>query len=341
MTSETLPTTSTEVCFAGYPKDVVRPEHFTVRQTLVDEPGPGQVLVRNDFMTLAAAYRDQMTPATNIPIPVFQLGQPMWGRTVGTVVRSNSPNLAVGDLVEHFHGWREYAVGSAAEFHKRDRALLPGAEYYLTQGPTAWRGMVEMANVGDGDVVFVSGATSGVGSLAGQIAKLLGAKRVIGSTGSKSKAEYLLRECGFDAVFDYHDGPVVDRLRELAPDGINVFFDNVGGEQFEAAVAAAAPFARFALCGSLSGQLETGGSGGHPRLDLMTAIPKQLILRPFATYHTPEQIDGWNKQFSIWLRDGRIAFPHTIVPGGVADLPANFLALLERRFTGNVIAKLS
>lgn len=340
MTNEALPAVSTQVRLAAYPGDKVSLEHFTVTQTELAEPGPGQVLVRNEYMTLAAAFLDQMTPDTTIPIPVFQLGQPMWGRTVGTVVRSNSPDLAAGDLVEHFNGWRDYAVGAAAEFHKRDRELLPSPEYFLSQGPTAWRGMVEMAGVGEGDVVFVSGATSGVGSLAGQIAKARGAKRVIGSTGSKSKAEYLLKECGFDAVFDYHDGPVVDQLRELAPEGINVFFDNVGGEQFEAAVAVAASFARFALCGALAGQFGQG-NGGRPALDLVAAIPKQLTLRPFATYHTPEQIADWNKQFSAWLQDGSITFPHTVVSGTVADLPANFIALLDRKFSGNVAAKLS
>jgi len=332
---------NTEVHLASYPDGAVSPEHFSVVQTEVAEPGPGQVLVRNEFMTLAAAYRDQMKPFTNIPIPVFQLGQPMWGRTVGTVVSSNSPDLAVGDLVEHFYGWREYSVGTPAEFHKRDRDLFPSPQYFLSQGPTAWRGMVEMAGVSEGDVVFVSGATSGVGSLAGQIAKARGAKRVIGSTGSKSKAEYLVKECGFDAVFDYHDGPVADLLREFAPDGISVFFDNVGGDQFEAAVAVAAPFARFALCGALSGQLDDASDGSRPRLDLMTCFPKQLIIRPFATYHTPDQINDWNKQFSAWLREDKITFPHTVVPGGVADLPKNFVALLERKFSGNVMSQLA
>lgn len=334
-------TTNTEVHLAAYPQGPVSPDHFTVVQAELPEPGPGQVLVRNELMTLAAAYRDQMKPFTNIPIPVYQIGQPMWGRTMGTVVSSNSPDLAEGDLVEHYLGWREYAVGTPAEFHKRDRGLLPSPGYFLNQGPTAWRGMVEMAGVGEGDVVFVSGATSGVGSIAGQIAKARGAKRVIGSTGSKAKAEYLVKECGFDAVFDYHDGPVVDQLRELAPEGITVFFDNVGGDQFEAAVAVAAPYARFALCGALSGQLgDAGEDGTRPRLDLMACFPKQLTLRGFATFHTPDQIADWNNQFSAWLREGRITFPHTVVAGNVADLPKSFVALLDRKFSGNVMAQL-
>jgi len=163
---------------------------------------------------------------------------------------------------------------------------------------------------------------------------------VIGSTGSKEKIDFLVDELGFDAAFDYHDGPVVDRLKELAPDGIDVFFDNVGGEQFEAAVTAAARGARFALCGALSGQLG-GGTGGSPRLDLMTAFPKELVLRPFATLHTPDQIADWNEHFGRWLREERIVFPHTAVEGGVPALAENFIALLNRRYSGTVVARLT
>jgi len=340
MTNDVLPAVSRQVRLVAHPDGDVTPDIFTVVEVDLAEPGEGEVVVRNDWMTLGAVARDQMVPGAQLPIPPFRPGEPMWGRSVGTVVRSADPRLAVGDLVEHFHGWRDYASGPAHEFYPRDRALLPGPEYFLAQGPTAWRGMVDMAGVGPDDVVFVSGATSGVGALAGQIAKRLGAKRVIGSTGSRQKITYLVEELGFDAAFDYHDGPVVDRLRELAPEGITVFFDNVGGEQFEAAVEVAAPFARFALCGALAGQLGDG-DGGRPRLDLMAAITKQLALRPFATYHTPEQIAGWNQQFGEWLREDRIVLPRTDVGGGVADLPKTFIGLVERRYTGTVLVKLS
>ncbi|WP_406149004.1 zinc-binding dehydrogenase [Streptomyces sp. NBC_01012] len=340
MTYEALPPMSRELHLAAYPDDEVTPEHFRLTETELSDPDDGKVVVRNLWMSLGAVYRDQMIPDTDLPIPVFRPGQPMWGRTVGTVVRSNSPELAVGDLVEHFYGWREYATGYAQEFFRRDAGLLPAPEYFLAQGPTAWRGMVDMAEVGEGDTVFVSGATSGVGSLAGQLAKLRGAKRVIGSTGSKAKIGYLVDELGFDAAFDYHDGPVVDRLMELAPDGIDVFFDNVGGDQFEAAVAAAARGARFALCGALAGQLGDD-AGGRPRLDLMTAYPKELVLRPFATLHSPDQIADWNEHFGRWLREERIVFPHTAVEGGIPALAENFIALLNRRYSGTVVARLT
>jgi NADPH-dependent curcumin reductase CurA len=338
MTNEPIPATGLEVQLAAYPGAEVSLSDFALVEAPLAEPGPGQVLVRNEWMALGASLRDQMTPGIELPIPTFQVGEAMWGRAVGTVVRSQSPDLAVGDLVEHFFGWRDYACNYAQAFFKRDRDLLPGSEYFLAQGPTAWRGVVEVADVHEGDVVFVSGATSGVGALAGQIARKRGAKLVIGSTGSPAKAGFL-KELGFDAVFDYHDGPVLDRLRELAPDGITVFFDNVGGEQFEAAVQAAAPGARFALCGALAGQYG-GRDGGCPRFDLMKAFPKELVLRPFATMHTPEQFAHWNAQFARYLAEGGFAFPHTIVEGGVAGLPETFLRMLRGEFSGTAVVRL-
>jgi NADPH-dependent curcumin reductase CurA len=339
MSSEPLPATSREIRLASYPQGDVTLDHFTLAEAPLAEPADGEVVVRNDWMTLGSVARDQMNPDTKLPIPVFQPGVAMWGRTVGTVVRSNSPLLAVGDLVEHFSGWRDYAVGDAHGFFRRDRELLPSPEYFLSQGPTAWHGLMAKAQVREGDVVFVSGATNGVGALAGQIARLSGAAKVIGSTGSKEKIDFLVDELGFDAAFDYHDGPIADRLAELAPDGVDVVFDNVGGEQFDAAVQAARFGARFALCGALGGQ--HGGDGGSPRLPLMTAISKDLTFHGFATLHTPDQIDGWNARFGAWLAEGRIVFPHTVVEGGVPALPEAFVALQERRYTGTVVVKLS
>jgi NADPH-dependent curcumin reductase CurA len=337
--ADEVPGTSREVRLAAYPKGEVSLDCFEVAEAPVPALEHGQVLVRNEWMGLGTVYRDQMQPATDIPIPVFTLGQPMWGRTIGTVVRSAAPELAVGDLVEHFSGWREYAAGHAGQFFKRDRSLLPSGEYFLSNGPTAWRGMVDTANVGDGDVVFVTGATTGVGSMAGQIAKARGARLVIGSTGSPGKVDFLLKEAGFDAAFDYHDGDVAGRLRMLAPEGISVCFDNVGGDQFESAVAAAAPGARFALCGSLAGQ--HGESGGKPRLDLPGLIPRELSFKGFATLHTPEQIDDWNAQFSSWLEDGTVSFPRTVVEGGVTALPQAVIDVLDRQFSGMALAKLT
>jgi NADPH-dependent curcumin reductase CurA len=331
----TPPARAQEVHLASRPAGDLTSEHFKTVEVEVGTPSDGQVLGRNDWMLLAVAMRELMAmePNPDIPMPTYEVGEAPWGLTVGTVVVSESPDLAVGDLVFHLRGWREYALGDAVEFSKLDDELFPSGKYYLTQGPTAYRGMVEVAEVGEGDTVFVSGAAGGVGSLAGLIAKARGAKKVIGSAGSQRKVDYLVGELGFDAAFDYNDGPVIESLAKHAPEGVDVFFDNVGGSQFEAALRLAAPNARFALCGLLSGQ--------NPTLDFGPIIGGDVTVRGFTTSYQVEDTVKWNQQFAEWLKDGRIAFPHTVVEGGPEAAPTALIGLTKGEFTGQVLVKLS
>jgi NADPH-dependent curcumin reductase CurA len=308
--------------------------HFTVAETEVD----GEVLVRTERIGLAATYLELMRADCTIPVPSWQPGQRVGVTAIGTVVRSDSPRLQVGDLVQGMTGWSEHSAGPAGSYVKLDRELDPG--HHLGQGPTAFYGTADVAAVGEGDVVFVSGAAGGVGSLAGQIAKNLGVARVIGSAGSQRKVDYLVNELGFDAAFDYHDGPVADRLRELAPDGISVFFDVVGGEQYEGALEVARPGARFALCGSLSSQLG-GAAQRFPQPDRAAAEARGVELLPFSCHHTPDQVAAWREHFRTWLAQGRFVFPQTVVEGGIEDVPQAFLSLLRGSYRGNVSVRLS
>lgn len=299
---------------------------------------PGEIRVRNDFMQVTAVMADLMTANPGLPMPSYPVGAPLWGGAVGTVIESAS-DMPVGTVVQHMNGWREEFTAPAASVYPVPVEMLPGAEYVLNQGVTAYHGMVDIAGVREDDVVFVSGASGGVGSLAGQIAKALGAKTVIGSAGSAGKVKYLVDDLGFDAGINYRDGLVAEQLAEVAPDGIDVFFDTVGGDQFEAAVRAAAPNARFALCGALAGQID-GGTAGSPRLDLMTAIVKQLKILPFSTFHTPEQLAAWGTHYGQWLAEGKLVFPHTIVDGGLDAAPAVLDALLKGTYRGNVLVRM-
>ncbi|SCF56430.1 NADP-dependent oxidoreductase [Streptomyces sp. Ncost-T10-10d] len=310
--------------------------HFTVAKTEVD----GQVLVRTDRIGLAATYLELMRADCTLPVPSWQPGQRVGVAAIGTVVRSDSPELEVGDLVQSMTGWSEYSAGPAGSYVKLNRELFADPGYYLGQGPTAYYGMAEVADVGEGDVVFVSGAAGGVGSLAGQIARCLGAARVIGSAGSPAKVDYLVNELGFDAAFDYHDGSTADRLGELAPEGISVFFDIVGGEQYRGALQAARPGARFALCGSLSSQLGDAAER-FPQPDRAAAQARDVELLPFSCYHTPDQVAAWRERFSSWLDEGRFVYPQTVVEGGIEDVPQAFLSLLQGCYQGNVSVRLS
>ena len=318
----------------------VRPSDcLRVDSAPIETLAQGQVRVRNDFMQIAAAMADLMAEHPGLPMPAYRVDAPLWGGATGTVIESASA-LPVGTVVSHTNGWRNETVGAADSFWPVPMDVLPGAEYALNQGVTAYHGVVDIARVTEGDVVFVSGAAGGVGSLAGQIAKLCGAAMVIGSAGTDEKAAYLVEELGFDAALNYRRGGLVEQLRALAPNGIDVFFDTVGGDHFEAAVHAAAPGARFALCGTLAGQID-GGHGGHPRLDIMTAIVKQLEIRPFSTHHTHDQIQAWNEHYGMWLSQRKIVFPHTIVEGGLTAAPGALDRLLRGEYRGNVVVRLA
>lgn len=311
------------------------PDHFAVAETRVD----GEVLVRTERLGLAATYLELMRADCRLPVPAWQPGQRVGVTAIGTVVRSASDALRVGDLVQSMTGWSEYSAGPAGSYVKLDRDAFPDPGYHLAQGPTAFHGIAEVAAVGEGDVVFVSGAAGGVGSLAGQIAKRLGAARVIGSAGSAAKVRYLVDELGFDAAFDYHDDPAA-RLKELAPDGISVFFDVVGGAQYDAAMQAARPGARFALCGSLAGQLGAAAER-FPEPDRAEAQRRGVVLSPFSCHHTPEQVSAWQTHFRAWPAEGRFVVPQTVVDGSIADVPQAFLGLLEGAYRGTVSVRLT
>ncbi|MGW2216099.1 zinc-binding dehydrogenase [Nonomuraea sp. NPDC001684] len=310
------------------------PEHFTVAPAEIE----GEVVVRTDYLGLAATYLELMRADCHLPIPAWQPGRRVGVMAIGTVLRSASPDLREGDLVQSMSGWSTHSAGPAASYVKLDPDAHPDPTYHLAQGPTAYHGVADVAKVGEGDVVFVSGAAGGVGSLAGQIARNLGARKVIGSAGSQAKADYLVDELGFDAAFDYHHDPVA-ALKELAPEGITVFFDTVGGALYDAALAVAAPGARFALCGSLSTQLGAAADR-FPAPDRDAALARDVELLPFSCHHTPDQLAAWHRHFRTALDQGRFVYPRTVVETGIDGVPGAFLALLRGEYRGNVSVRL-
>ena len=263
------PDTGKEVHLVSYPHGAPRPGDFAVVEVPVPEPRPGQALVHNRFLSVDPYMRGRMRVAESYVAP-FALGEVMTGLAVGEVVSSAAPELAPGDVVLHDLGWREYALGEASAFRRVPAGEAPLSAWLGVLGMvglTAWVGMLEIAALRPGDVVFVSGAAGAVGSLAGQIARLHGAARVVGSAGTAAKVAYLCDELGYDAAFDYHDGPVARRLAEVAPEGIDVYFDNVGGEHLEAAIGALRVQGRAALCGAISqyNAAETDRRSGQSR----------------------------------------------------------------------------
>lgn len=329
-----------EVRLAARPAGPVKDDLFEIAEVPVPEPGPGQVLVRNTHMGVAAVMRTLMDENTDVPMPSFEIGAPLNGPAVGEVIAAPGTDLTPGDLVEHRLGWREYALLDADQAHRLEPGLMPDPAAYLSQGPTALMGIERGAEVRSGDTVFVTGAAGGVGSLAGQIARQFGAARVIGSTGSQAKADRLIGELGYDAVIIRGAGPVEDQLREAAPDGVDAVFDNVGGEQLAAAIAVANRGARIAIVGALASQLATDTTTAtKTEIDTLSLLSRSITLRGIALYDHLDLIPQWNRRFAEGLRTGALSFPHARLRG-IEQAPQALRELTEGRHLGAVIVEL-
>ncbi|SDO94985.1 MDR family NADP-dependent oxidoreductase [Actinacidiphila guanduensis] len=336
-----LPALSREVRLVARPRALPAPEHFAVAEVPLQGPAPGHVLVRNRYFLVFPGLRTLMgEESAGVPLPPLRPGDTVFGPAVGeVVVAPPGGQLRAGDRVMHLRGWREYAEVAAGECVPLGGELPEVA--YLNQGVAAYGALTRLAAVRTGDVVLVTGAAGAVGSMAGQIARLLGAGRVIGTTGSPRKAERLTGELGYDAVVLRGSGSFADRLTEAAPDGIDVLLDTVAGEQLTAAVAAARPGARFALVGALSGQLSARRAGGSAptTLDAYRLVIQGVSLRGYRGTDHPDVPAEWTRHLATWLRTKAITFPHTLIPG-LTDAPQALQDLLKGAHFGPVIVQL-
>ncbi|GAB2914440.1 NADP-dependent oxidoreductase [Streptomyces mayteni] len=246
--------------------------------------------------------------------------------------------LAPGDMVQHGLGWREYAVLDAAAVQPLDPTVFDDPAAHLSQAATAWIAVTRGAEVRDGDTVLVTGAAGGVGALTGQFARLRGAGRVIGTTGSAAKGERLVAELGYDdVVLRGGEEPFEERLRAAAPDGIDVVLDLVGGEQLTAALALAGPRARVALLGAMSVQA-TGGMRSSVEVDTWSLLARGITLRGVPGYHHLDVVAEGLREFGDGLRAGRLAFPHVRL-AGLDRAPAALRELLAGRHLGSVLVE--
>ncbi|WP_055500125.1 MDR family NADP-dependent oxidoreductase [Streptomyces albus] len=339
------PVTHHEIRLARRPRGGPTPDTFEIAETTLPAPGPGQLLVRNRLMSVTAVTRTLLDAGEqgDLPMPPYAVGEPLWGPALGEVVAVGGPGRgdgpAVGELVHHYRGWREYALVEAGEAERlptEGPQALPDPAARLGQGFPAWLGVVRGAQVREGDTVFVSGAAGGVGSLAGQFARRYGAARVIGSCGSPRRAEALVKELGYDAAVVRGAGPVEDQLREAAPDGVDAVFDNVGGEQLEAALRLARPGARVAVVGSLARQL---GDAPPVRLDTFALLSRGVTVRGLPASAHRDALPRFRKEFAAGLRDGSLTVPYTVLKG-IEQAPRALTELLEGRHIGAVLVEL-
>src|SRR4051794_34660476 len=332
-----MPTTSREIQLAARPHGEPKPTDFRLAQVELPDPGPGEVLVRNTFMSVDPYMRGRMNDVKSY-VPPYQLDRPLDGGAVGEVVESAAEGLQPGDVVLHQLGWRDHAVLAGDRTRKVAAGALPESAFLGVLGMpglTAYVGLLDIAGLQQGDVVFVSGAAGAVGSLAGQIAKLRG-NTVIGSGGSAEKVAPLVDALGFDHAFNYKDGPVAEQLAGTVPDGIDVYFDNVGGEHLEAAIGALNRHGRVALCGAISLYNATEPAGIR---NLALAIGKRLTLRGFIVSDHSDRLRDLHAEIGPALREGRVTFRETIVEG-LDHAPQAFIDLLRGANVGKMVVKL-
>lgn len=332
-------THSAEIRLASRPVGEPGLETFELVRTEVPRPAEGQILVRNTLMSVDPYMRGRMDDVPSY-IPPFELGTALEGSALGVVVESRDASVPVGATVTHFAGWREYAVVAAAEATVVDTDLAP-PEAYLgvlgTTGLTAYAALTRVAPVRPGDVVFVSAAAGAVGSVAGQIARKLGASRVIGSAGGPEKAKLLVEEFGFDAAIDYRAGDLEGQLALAAPDGVDVYVDNVGGDHLRAAIGAMRVGGRVAMIGAISGYNATGPVAGPDNIFL--AVAKEITLRGLLVNSYFAVFGEWIGTAAEWLADGSLRTRETVVDG-IERAPEAFLGMMRGANTGKMLVRI-
>jgi len=334
-----MPITSREIRLAARPDGEPAPTDFELAEVEIPDPGEGQILVRNTLMSVDPYMRPRMNDVPSY-VPPFRLGQALDGGAIGEVVASGSERFAVGDTVSHWTGWREHALLGERGVQKVDVAAAPASAYLGVLGMpglTGYVGLLDVAGLAEGDVVFVSGAAGAVGSLVGQLAKVRG-HRVIGSAGGPEKVAHLRDDLGFDAAFDYRSGDVAELLAAAAPDGIDVYFDNVGGDHLEAAIEVANDRARFALCGAVA-QYNATEPPDAPR-NLWKVVGKRLRLEGFIVSDHFKRMRDFAAEVAPLVADGSIVYRETIVDGGLEAAPGAFVDLLRGGNTGKMLVRL-
>ena len=332
-------TTPREVQLVSRPVGWPTPDDFALVESAPADLADGQVRVRNEVMSVDPYMRGRMSDAKSYAEP-YALGEAMHGGAVGVVTESRADGVSVGDHVLHGLGWREEAVVDGSAVRVVDTSVAPASAYLGVLGMTgltAYAGLTRVAQVKEGDVVFVSGAAGAVGSVVGQVAKALGASRVIGSAGSQEKVDHLLGDLGFDAAFNYKDGRVSDLLREAAPDGIDVYFDNVGGDHLEAAIGSLRLGGRIAICGAISVYNNTEAAPG-PR-NLARLIQTRGTITGFLVGDHWDLAGEYAQRAAGWIADGTLTSRETF-GDGIDHAVDAFLGVLRGENVGKMLVRL-
>ncbi|MEM7079012.1 MAG: NADP-dependent oxidoreductase [Pseudomonadota bacterium] len=318
----------------GMPKS----DDFAVIEQEVPDAGDGEIQVRNVCMSVDPYMRGRMVDRKSY-VPPFQIGEVLTGGCIGQVTQSNHPDFAEGDYVSSPHGWREAFTTPVEGIEKLGEISAPPSAYLGAigmPGMTAYVGLLEVGALKDGETVFVSGAAGAVGSIVGQIAKLKGC-RVLGSAGSDDKVAMLTEELGFDYAFNYKDGSILGHLREGAPEGLDVYFDNVGAEHLQAAIMHMRQFGRIPLCGAIAQYNDTEPRPGPN--NLAVAIGLGLTLRGFIVSHFNHMAPQFRSDMEKWVDNGDITYKETVYEG-IDQAGEAFIGLFTGANVGKMIINL-
>ena len=338
--------THREVRLASHPEGRLLPEHLMLVETTLPEPAANEIVVRNRWFRVSISTRMMATrgaaAVNGIPFPALKLGDVLADGAIGEVVScSPQSGFQVGDFVSHNLGWREYAVVDAGHcVALGGKSIDPVA--YLGHGWTAYAALTRGIQIREGDTVFVSSGAGAIGSMAGQIARKLGAGRVIGSTSTQDKADWMKADLGYDAVVMRHGRPIIEQLAEAAPDGIDVFVDMVGGEQLTAAIALAREGARFVLLGALTAELNAKESSilAPVELDSFRLIIKGITLRGYsADSDASDAFEEWMQCARKWQGEAGFCLTHTKFVG-IENAPQALHEACAGRLRGVVIVEL-
>ena len=331
---------TTEIRLASRPTGWPVSENFELATVENPPLGQNQVRVRNEFISVDPYMRGRMNDTRSYVAP-YQLGERITGGAVGRVVESTSDQLPEGSVVTHQHGWSDGIQADAKTFKQVPE--IDGVPNSLRlhilgmTGMTAYVGLKQIAGLKEGETVFISGAAGAVGTAAGQIAKLMGAQRVIGSAGSPEKIKLLTEKYGYDTAFNYKDGDVRGQLAKAAPEGIDVFYDNVGGEHLEAALSEFNDGGRAALCGAISSYNATEAPEGPKNMSNM--VTRGLRLQGFTLGNYLHLAPEFNEQMSQWFAEGKIAYDETSVDG-IENTVEAFVDMMQGANIGKMLVRI-
>ncbi len=335
--------TNLQVLLVRRPDGAPTPNDFDVLDGLMPTPDEGQILVRNSFLSLDPYMRGRMNGARDGYARPYALGEPVGGATVGIVVESRHVRYRPGDLVVGPGGWQHYSAYDAEEARK-----LPAGMEHPSQalgvlgmtGLTAWHGLLAIGEPKTAETLVVGAASGAVGSIVGQIAKLKGC-RVVGIAGGLNKCRNVVQSLGFDGCIDYRNSAFASDLKAAVPDGIDIYFENVGGAVFDAVWPLLNVHARVPVCGLVAGYNGADTGSGHDRLPelALTLITKRITMKGFMSGDHTDQLDAFAAEMSAWLAAGKIVAREDITEG-LDRAPAAFIGMLEGANLGKTIVRL-